>query len=68
MDSKYDGDALSQEADEIYAKETDSAVTYRSASAEKYDDENPDEHPVNISFSDSEETVRMSNIQRTPPV
>ena len=49
-------------------EETYSAVTYRSASAEKYDDENPDEHPVNISFSDSEETVRMSNIQRTPPV
>jgi hypothetical protein len=30
--------------------------------------EAPDEHPVNISFSDSEEPVRRSGRQRKPPV
>ena len=67
--SESDGDAYSQEAhDEIDANETDSDVTCRSASTEKSDDETPDEHPVNISFSDSEEPVRRSGRQRKPPV
>jgi len=55
--SASDGDALSQEGDEIYANETDSEVTCRRASIEKSDDETPEEHLVNISFSESEETV-----------
>ena len=67
--SESDGDAHSQEAhDEIDANETDSDVTCRSASTQKSDDETPDEHPVNISFSDSEEPVRRSGRQRKPPV
>jgi hypothetical protein len=67
--SESDGDAYSQEAhDEINANETDSDVTCRSASTEKSDDETPDEHPVNISFSGSEEPVRRSGRQRKPPV
>jgi hypothetical protein len=40
----------------------------RTASTETSDDETPDEHPVNISFSDSEEPVRRSGRQRKPPV
>jgi hypothetical protein len=64
--SESDGDAYSQEAhDEIDANETDSDVTCRSASTEKSDDETPDEHPVNISFSDLEEPVRRSGRQVT---
>jgi hypothetical protein len=67
--SESDGDAHSHEAhDEINANETDSDVSCRSASTEKSDDETPDEHTVNISFSDSEEPVRRSGRQRKPPV
>lgn len=58
VDYESDGDALSREADGIYTTETESVVTYRRASVETYNDESWDEHPVNISFSDS---VRWSN-------
>ena len=67
--SESDGDAHSQEAhDEMYANETNYNVICKSASTEKSDDETLDQHPVNISFSDSAEPMRRSGRHRKPPV
>jgi hypothetical protein len=59
-DSESDGDALSQETDEIDANETYSEVTCKSASAEKSYDETPEEHTVIFRFRRNSVKVKQT--------